>query len=248
MVKFYNTFQPPEHPPAECLPWQPSLLQNQASFLRDQTRTHLAKDTAAFDRMLLRAVLVVALAVIPPASAATQITNVCDAQFCLASSPAACGGQCFLTAASGDSSVRPSSCYIILFPVTGLAAQIRARSKIQLVAQPRCFSRGGTAGVGRASKPCWCTLRLPQDTVAESRALVERHRQSGPFVAADHTEAACAAPGVTEGSPRPLGQFGTQTEVSRLVAAAPAAQERAATEPREYLPTARAAAARGVIT
>ena len=58
--------------------------------------------------MLLRAALVLALAVIPLASAATQITNVCDAQFCLASSPAACGGQCFLTAASGDSSVRRS--------------------------------------------------------------------------------------------------------------------------------------------
>ncbi len=57
--------------------------------------------------MLLRACLVVALLVLPLASSATtQITNVCDAQFCLASSPAACGGQCFLTAASGDSSVR----------------------------------------------------------------------------------------------------------------------------------------------
>lgn len=82
--------------------------------------------------MLLRAVLVVALAVIPFASAATQITNICDAQFCLASSPAACGGQCFLTAASGDSAVRNSCRRLVLYSLAGLAAQIRARSGIQL--------------------------------------------------------------------------------------------------------------------
>jgi len=36
---------------------------------------------------------------------ATQVTNLCDTQFCLADSPASCGGICFLTAAADDTSV-----------------------------------------------------------------------------------------------------------------------------------------------
>lgn len=60
---------------------------------------------------------VVALAVLVPLSSAqtlvgnaTQVTNLCDAQFCLADSPTSCGGLCFLTAASDDTSFCTAAC------------------------------------------------------------------------------------------------------------------------------------------
>lgn len=61
--------------------------------------------------------VVVAMAVLLPLSSAqtlvgnaTQVTDLCDAQFCLAGSPAACGGLCFLTAASDDTSFCTAAC------------------------------------------------------------------------------------------------------------------------------------------
>lgn len=54
-----------------------------------------------------------ALAVLLPLSSAqslvgnaTQVTKLCDTQFCLADSPTSCGGVCFLTAAADDATVR----------------------------------------------------------------------------------------------------------------------------------------------
>lgn len=67
--------------------------------------------------------VVVALAVLLPLSSAqtlvgnsTQVTDLCDAQFCLAGSPAACGGLCFLTAASDDTTV---STFTVGHPMNG---------------------------------------------------------------------------------------------------------------------------------
>jgi len=54
--------------------------------------------------------LAVLLALSSAETATTQVTNLCDAQFCLASSPASCGGNCFLTAAQGDKSFCSTKC------------------------------------------------------------------------------------------------------------------------------------------